>query len=91
MSDFKNFDSTLTEYILSIPDRGSTGGAEQFCKADSAKWIIDEMPGGFFIYRADEKEEIVYANKALFRIFGCETEEEFRALTGGTFQGLVYA
>lgn len=49
------------------------------------------MPGGFFIYRADEKEEIVYANKALFRIFGCETEEEFRALTGGTFQGMVYA
>lgn len=91
MSDFKNFDSTLTEYILSIPDRGSAGGAEQFCKADPAKWIIDEMPGGFFIYRADEKEEIVYANKALFRIFGCETEEEFRTLTGGTFQGMVYA
>ena len=59
MSDFKSFDSTLTEYILSIPDGGSAEDAKQFCKADPAKRIIDEMPGGFFIYRADEKEEIL--------------------------------
>jgi len=51
---------------------------------------ISAMPGGFFVYRADyDKEEIIYANKALLRIFECDTEEEFMELTGGTFKGLV--
>ena len=52
--------------------------------------IADQMPGGFFIYRADEREEILYANDVLLDIFGCETMEQFRALTGGTFSGLVH-
>ena len=56
----------------------------------NAKKIIDEMPGGFFIYRADGDEEILYANQALFRIFNCETEEEFRELTGNSFKGVVH-
>ncbi|MCR4591394.1 MAG: EAL domain-containing protein [Lachnospiraceae bacterium] len=52
---------------------------------------ISAMPGGFFIYRADyDKEEILYANKALLKIFECETEEEFMELTGGTFKGLIH-
>ena len=29
-------------------------------------------------------------NRAVLRTFGCETEKEFRELTGGTFQGLVH-
>lgn len=90
MSDSRSFDSTLIEYILSMPDRGSTEGTERSGGTDPAKRIIDEMPGGFFIYRADEEETIIYANKALFRIYGCETEAEFRALTGGTFRGMVH-
>ncbi len=55
-----------------------------------AKRIIDEMPGGFFIYRADEKEELLYVNKALLRIFNCDTMEEFQELTGNSFQGIVH-
>ena len=51
--------------------------------------IIDEigshMPGGFFIYRAAEPEELIYANKSVFSIYGCENLEEFKALTGYTF------
>ena len=92
MSHAGSFDNALIEHILSIPDE--TG--ECATKEDAIyekypfKRIIDEMPGGFFIYRADESEEIIYANKALFRIFGCETEEEFRALTGSSFKGMVY-
>lgn len=52
--------------------------------------ILEGMPGGFFIYHADGKEELIYANKAMLRIFGCDTEEEFRELTGYTFRGMVY-
>ena len=52
--------------------------------------ILEGMPGGLFIYRADETEELLYINSAVLRIFGCETDEEFRTLTGYTFKGMVH-
>ena len=56
--------------------------------------IIDEigghMPGGFFIYRAQAPESLIYANKVVFDIFGCKDLEEFKALTGFTFKGMVH-
>ena len=56
--------------------------------------IIEElgkhMPGGFFIYRADADEELLYANKACFDIFGCNGLEDFKALTGFTFKGMLH-
>ena len=52
--------------------------------------ILEGMPGGLFIYRANETEELLYTNSAVLRIFGCETEEEFRSLTGYTFKGMVH-
>lgn len=48
------------------------------------------MPGGFFIYKAAQPEELLYANKACFTIFGCDDLEEFKALTGYTFKGMLY-
>lgn len=52
--------------------------------------FMDEMPGGFLIYHAKEEEKIIYANKALLRIFRCDTWEEFQELTGNSFKGMVY-
>ncbi len=52
--------------------------------------FMDEMPGGFLIYHADEGEQIIYANKALLRIFQCKTLAEFREWTGNSFKGFVY-
>ena len=52
--------------------------------------IGEQMPGGFFIYKADESEELLYANKAVFRIYGCDSLEEFRAFSGFTFRGMVH-
>ena len=56
--------------------------------------IIEEigghMPGGFFIYKATEPEELLYANKATCDIFGCADLAEFKALTGYTFKGMVH-
>ncbi len=76
----------LIEYLLrdggALSDREST-------TARQIKRFTDEMPGGFFIYR-DDSGEILYANRALFQIYGCGTEEEFLTLTGGTFQGMVH-
>ena len=48
------------------------------------------MPGGFFIYKAKEPGELIYANKACYEIFGCRDISEFTELTGFTFRGMVY-
>ena len=56
--------------------------------------IIDElgghMPGGFFIYKAEAPEELLYANKPVFDIYGCDGLEDFKELTGYTFKGMVH-
>ncbi|MCX4267180.1 MAG: ATP-binding protein [Lachnospiraceae bacterium] len=52
--------------------------------------FMDEMPGGVLIYHADGAEEIIYANKALLRIFQCDSIKEFRELTGNSFRGIVH-
>ena len=48
------------------------------------------MPGGLFIYRASPPQELLYANKVVFDIYGCADREEFLELTGGTFRGMVH-
>ncbi len=58
--------------------------------ADSFQSFGECMPGGFFVYHADEKEELIYANDVMLDIFGCQTIDELKELTGFTFQGLVY-
>ena len=52
--------------------------------------IGGHMPGGFFIYKAEAPEELIYANKPVFDIFGCADQEEFKKLTGFTFRGMVH-
>lgn len=54
------------------------------------KSFADEMPGGFFIYRATGGEELLYANDAMLRLFCCDTMEEFREWTGNSFRGIVH-
>ena len=58
--------------------------------AKQIRHFIDQMPGGFFIYRAHGEQELLYANRALLRIFGCETEDELRTMAGNSFRGLVH-
>ncbi len=58
--------------------------------AQKIKEFLDGIPGGFLIYNADNAEQIVYANTALIKIFGCKTFTEFMELTNGTFRGIVH-
>lgn len=52
--------------------------------------IGKHIPGGFFIYKAQAPEELIYANDRVLSIFGCENQEQFRELTGFTFRGMVH-
>ena len=56
----------------------------------AAEWLAEQMPGGFFIYRADETMELLYVNHSTCDIYGCESVDEFRDLTGNTFRGMVH-
>lgn len=85
----REYHGKLIEQLLKLinankPQDGSSIVAGQ------VKEFIDEIPGGFLIYRADGNEDILYANKALVNIFKCETFEEFLEHTGGSFKGIVH-
>nr|QGT51055.1 hypothetical protein Firmicute1046_1310 [uncultured Firmicutes bacterium] len=70
--------------FFSFPDSPNIRAACEMIK------FMDEMPGGFLIYHADNTEKIIYANKALLRIFQCNTMREFREYTGNSFKGIVH-
>ena len=67
---------------------------KRFALNDTTLPIVEEigrhMPGGFFIYRAEGDEDILYANEEVLEIFGCDDLDQFRNLTGYTFRGMVY-
>ncbi|SKB92301.1 diguanylate cyclase (GGDEF) domain-containing protein [Lachnospiraceae bacterium] len=70
-------------------------GKQEFIKGDFAGQFISSgissMPGGFFIYRADETEELLYANQALLELSECDSFEQLQELTCGSFKGLVFS
>ena len=48
------------------------------------------LPGGFFLYHAFGTQELIGFNSKMVRLFGCDTDEEFRALVGNSFRGIVH-
>ncbi|MGN0424189.1 MAG: EAL domain-containing protein [Acetatifactor sp.] len=52
--------------------------------------ISEYLPGGFFIYRAGEGEELISFNRELLRLYGFVDGEEFRTFTGNSFRGMVH-
>ena len=52
--------------------------------------VAELLPGGFFVYHADEEEQIITFNRELLRIFKCQNKEEFIELTGNSFKGMVH-
>ena len=54
------------------------------------KEVGRHMPGGFFVYKAEGDEELIYANDAVIALFGCHDLDEFKELTGYTFKGMLH-
>lgn len=75
----------ILQTLCQLPEPGrETGAGDPFLQ------FMDEMPGGFLIYRADQSEELLYANQGLLRMFQCGSMEELRAMTDNSFRGLVH-
>ena len=52
--------------------------------------LSERIPGGFFVYSANEDGKLLYANAAVIGMFGCETLEAFMKHVGGSFSALVH-
>ena len=53
--------------------------------------ISNNLPGAFFIYRANkEDEQILYANQEMIRLTGCTDLDDFLQFTGRNFRNLVH-
>jgi diguanylate cyclase (GGDEF)-like protein len=50
---------------------------------------LDYLPGAVLVYRADETQEILYANQNVIELFGCNDIDDFKDYTGNSFTGLV--
>ena len=61
-----------------------------YYKTNTGGIIPTGLPGGFFIYNADDEEKILFAETNVVRMYGCETFEEFLEYTGGSFKGMVH-
>ena len=98
-----NTEPNLIEHMLSIlgarengdlnkhfAHSGVTSKEGYLETAEQLKAFIDEIPGGFLIYRAGGDEEIIFANRALLRIFACDNFAQFMKHTGGSFRGIVH-
>lgn len=93
MDNQASFENNMIESLVSLlidSENDSMSEAQNIQSAQQLKHFADIMPGGFFIYRADEAETLIYANEALLRIFKCDTMEELRELTGNSFRGIVH-
>ena len=74
--------------------QGGSMFGERFKLNEQTIPVVEEigrhMPGGFFIYKVEAPEELIYANQAVFDIFGCDGLEDFKELTGFTFKGMLH-
>lgn len=73
--------------------RNSDGKMEEtVMDAEVSREFLERIPGGLFRYRAEGElaGQIDYVSKDLLTMFGCDTYEQFRELTGCTFSGVVH-
>lgn len=77
-------------YEKHMNDRRSHTRVETEDSLKKVESIAELLPGGFFVYRADEKEQLITFNQELLKIFKCGNREEFIELTGNSFRGMVY-
>lgn len=56
----------------------------------SARTIASGIPGAFMIYKADDDEQIVFANEDLINLFGCRNMDDFLEYTHSSFHHVVH-
>ena len=52
--------------------------------------ILSGIPGALLIYKADGREEILFANDQLFGMFECDSMQELLQFSGDSFRNIVH-
>ena len=52
--------------------------------------IVSGIPGAILVYKADEKEEILFANEQLYSLFECDSMDELLKFSGDSFKNIVH-
>lgn len=52
--------------------------------------FLQQIPGGIFAYTADEREELGIISEGLWKLFGYDSEAEFRAAVKNRFSRMVH-
>lgn len=52
--------------------------------------IAEHLPGGFFIYTADDKEELLFFNHTMVEYFECDDDDDFKKFVKNSFRGIVF-
>ncbi len=87
-TNMKTGDTAVAVAILSIKDPKEDLPLERILSVIEP--FGKHMLGGLFVYKADDSEKLMYANKAVCNIFGCDNLEEFKAYSGFTFRGMIH-
>lgn len=72
------------------PSKVSSSGASTITDIESHWGFLDRFPGGLFRYPAQGEDTLDRVSGGLIRMFRCESEEQFRELTGNTFSGMIF-
>ena len=62
----------------------------QFYSFGNEGVIPTGLPGGFFIYEQNDDEKVLFAEKNIIKMYGCEDFEDFLKYVGGSFRGMVH-
>ncbi|MBR2284655.1 MAG: diguanylate cyclase [Ruminococcus sp.] len=52
--------------------------------------IVSGIPGAILVYKADEQEEILFANDRLYDLFECSSMAELLRFSGDSFKNIVH-
>lgn len=86
----RNPDGTPKTAIITIRSVEALIREKEDNRRQNMAAMMSNMSEGFFVYQADDKERILYANPPVLKLFGCRSMEEFRELVHDSFQGVVY-
>lgn len=65
-------------------------GKDDPISSDDVYAFLDHFPGGLFRYRNDPDRKLDFISGGLIELFGCKDVEQFRELTGSTFDGMIH-
>ncbi len=83
--DIPELTSTLNRVLLYKQYMVDSAELRAFRK----RYTAEGRPCGYFVYRDDEEETLVYADAETAAIFGCLNENDFMEYVGRSFRGMV--